>query len=91
MSGATVQVKTCLLSSSIVDNLLQLDPSLGVTYFFFNGRDSQTELQSHYKLIRSLISQFSDKRYGGIPVELVNLHRKYGAQQPLDSQLQDTL
>ncbi|KAF8817315.1 ankyrin, partial [Phlegmacium glaucopus] len=80
-----------VLCSSIVDNLLQLDPSLGIAYFFFDGRDSQTELQSHYKLIRSLISQFSDKRYGGIPIELVNLHRKYGAQQPLDSQLQDTL
>ncbi|KAF8817323.1 hypothetical protein BYT27DRAFT_7153473, partial [Phlegmacium glaucopus] len=91
MSGAIVQVKTCLLSSSIVDNLLPLDSSFGVAYFFFDGRDSQTELQSHYKLIRSLISQFSDERYGSIPVELVNLHRKYGGQQPLDTQLQDTL
>ena len=80
-----------LPSSSIISKLPQPTPSLGIAYFFFDGRDGQTELQLHNKLIRSLISQLSDTRHGGIPVKLKELHEKCGVQQPLDDQLQDIL
>ena len=62
-----------------------------MAYFFFDGRDGQTELQLHSKLIRSLIYQLTDTRHGGIPVNLVELHKKCGVQQPSDDQLQDIL
>jgi hypothetical protein len=91
MKAAMVRTKTGLLSSSIIDKLPEPNPSLGMAYFFFDGRDGQTELQLHNKLIRSLISQFSDVRHGGIPTELADLYKKCGVQQPLDDQLQDTL
>ena len=81
----------CLPSASIIDKLPQPSQSLGIAYFFFDGRDGQTELQLHNKLIRSLISQLSDTRHGGIPVKLKELYEKCGDQQPLDDQLQDTL
>ncbi|KDR71052.1 hypothetical protein GALMADRAFT_75337 [Galerina marginata CBS 339.88] len=84
-------MKSHLVSSSIIEKLPKPDLSLGVAYFFFDGRDGQTDQQRHNKLIRSLISQFSDLRHGGIPVELAELCRNCGAQQPLDYQLQDTL
>ena len=81
----------CLPSASIIDRLPQPSQSLGIAYFFFDGRDGQTELQLHHKFIRSLISQLSDTRHGGIPVKLKKLYEKCGDQQPLDIQLQDTL
>ena len=81
----------CLPSASIIDKLPQPSQSLGIAYFFFDGRDGQTELQLHNKFIRSLISQLSDTRHGGIPVKLKELYEKCGDQQPLDDQLQDTL
>jgi hypothetical protein len=84
-------MKIRLFSSSIIDKLPQPTSSLGIAYFFFDGRDGQTELQLHNKLIRSLISQFSDPRNGGIPSELADLHKKCGAQPPLDDQLQNVL
>ena len=80
-----------LPSASIIDKLPQPTQSLGIAYFFFDGRDGQTELQLHNKFIRSLISQLSDTRHGGIPVRLKELYEKCGNQQPLDDQLQDTL
>jgi hypothetical protein len=62
-----------------------------LAYFFFDGRDSQSELQRHDKLIRSLISQFSHQR-GGIPTELADLYKRCGDhQQPSVNQLQNTL
>ena len=91
MKGAMVRIKTCLPSSSIIDKLLKPDHSRGIAYFFFDGRDGQTELQLHNKLIRSLISQFSDVRHGDIPTELADLYKNCGVHQPLDDQLQDTL
>ena len=81
----------CLPSASIIDKLPQPTQSLGIAYFFFDGRDGQTELQLHNKLIRSLISQLSDTRHGGIPLKLKELYKTCGDQQPLDDQLQDTL
>jgi hypothetical protein len=91
MTGAMVRTKIGLLSSSIIDKLPNPNSSHGVAYFFFDGRDGQTELQLHNKLIRSLISQLSDTCHGGIPTELADLYKKCGVQQPLDDQLQDTL
>jgi hypothetical protein len=80
------------LSSSIIDVLSQKNtPLLGIAFFFFDGRDSQSELQRHDKLIRSLILQFSHQR-GGIPTELADLYKLCGDhQQPSVNQLQNTL
>ena len=50
------------------------------------------ELQLHNKLIRTLISQLSDTRHGGITEKLVDLYKRCGeVQQPSDEQLQNTL
>ncbi|KAG6906173.1 hypothetical protein DXG01_015448 [Tephrocybe rancida] len=88
----TLTRPTChLLSSSIINKLSQKNPPFGIAYFFFDGRDSQTALQLHENLIRSLISQFSHQR-GGIPTELADLYKRCGGhQQPSVNQLQDVL
>ena len=86
------EVKTCRLSSSIIDKLPEATESLGIAYFFFDGRDSQNELQLHNKLIRALISQLSDTRHGGITEILADLYKRCGeVQQPSDEQLQNVL
>ena len=80
------------LSSSIIEkviNLHETNASSAYAYFFFDGRDSQKDLQLHDKLIRSLIMQFS-RQCDGIPTTLVNLHG-HGQQQPSTNALQDTL
>ena len=82
---------SALLSASIIDKLSQENPAIGIAYFFFDGRDSQSELQLHNKLIRSLISQFSHQR-GGIPTELADLYKRCGDHhQPSVYQLENTL
>ena len=89
-----MEIKTCRLSSGIFDKLPYATESLGIAYFFFDGRDSQNELQLHNKLIRTLISQLSDTRHGGITEdsELANLYKRCGeVQQPSDEQLQNVL
>ena len=68
--------------------------SLGVAYYFFDGRDGQAELRVHSKLIRSLINQLTVQLHGGIPEILKQLHRvecHEGVYQPSDEQLQDIL
>ncbi|KAF8955681.1 hypothetical protein BDZ97DRAFT_1596374, partial [Flammula alnicola] len=71
---------------------LRTDASLGTAYFFFDGRDSQKELQVHDKCIRSLIFQFWEQCGGGIPTALVDLHSRCGRrQQPSIRELQDAL
>ena len=86
-----VELRNCL-SSWIVDQLPKPTESLGIAYFFFDGRDSQKELQLHNKLIRTLISQLSDTRHGGITERLADLYKCCGeAQQPSDEQLQNVL
>ena len=80
-------------SSSIVEHIANLchgDEKIAYAYFFFDGRDSQKDLQLHDKLIRSLIMQFSLQCCGGIPAALVDLYG-YGQEQPSTSALQDTL
>ena len=80
-----------LLSSSIIDKLSQKNLPFGIAYFFFNGRDSRSELQLHHKLIRSLIEQFSRQR-GGTPTELADLYNHCGDHhQSSVDQLQNTL
>ena len=91
-SPLLVEVKICRPSSSIFDNLPQATESLGIAYFFFDGRDSQKELQLHNKLIRTLISQLTDTRHGGMTEKLVDLYKCCGeVQQPSDEQLQNVL
>ncbi|KAF8954322.1 hypothetical protein BDZ97DRAFT_490998 [Flammula alnicola] len=81
-----------ILCASVIEKVLKADTSLGTAYFFFDGRDSQKELQVHDKCIQSLISQFSHKCGGGIPTALVDLYRRCGGhQQPSIRELQDTL
>ena len=85
-------MKTRRLSSWILDELPEPTESLGIAYFFFDGRDSQKELQLHNKLIRTLISQLSDTRHGGITEKLADLYKRCGElQQPSDEQLQNVL
>ena len=88
----TSRVKICRLSSWIVDQLPEATESVGIGYFFFDGRDSQKELQLHNKLIRSLISQLSDTRHGGMTENLADLYKRCGeVQQPSDEQLENVL
>ena len=63
-------------SSSIISYLSK--KSLATAYFFFDGRDSQTELQLHHKLIQSLIWQLSLKCGQDVPEVLVNLYNHCG-------------
>ena len=87
-----VEIKTCRLSSSIIDKRPEASESLGIAYFFFDGRDSQNDLQLHNMLIRSLISQLSDTQHGGITEKLADLYKRCGkVRQPSDVQLQDVL
>jgi len=91
MGGTLVKSMSRLLSSSIIDKLSHKNTPFGIAYFFFDGRDSQSELQLHDKLIRSLIAQFCHQR-GGTPTELADLYKRCGDhQQPTVKQLQNTL
>ena len=91
MDSTLIKVTSAFLSSSVIDKLSQENLAFGLAYFFFDGRDSQSELQLHNKLIRSLISQFSHQR-GGTPTELADLYKCCGDnQQPSVKQLQNTL
>ena len=86
------KLKSCRLSSWIVDQLPEPTEALGIAYFFFDGRDSQNDLQLHNKLLRTLISQLSDSRHGGITEKLADLYKYCGeVQQPSDEQLQNVL
>jgi hypothetical protein len=75
----------------VIEKIIELrkeNASVSYAYFFFDGRDSQKDLQLHDKLIRSLIWQLSHQ-CDGIPTVLVNL---YGhGEQPSTRSLQDTL
>ncbi|KAF8162138.1 hypothetical protein BJ912DRAFT_299382 [Pholiota molesta] len=90
IKGAAGCGKT-ILCSSIIEKIIALrseDESISYAYFFFDGRDSQKDLQLHDKLLRSLIGQLS-LQCDGIPAVLVDL---YGhGQQPSIRSLQDTL
>ena len=88
----SVEITNSRPSSSIFDKLPQATDSLGVAYFFFDGRDSQKELQLHNKLIQTLISQLTDTRHGRITEKLAELYKHCGeVQQPSDEQFQNVL
>ena len=78
-------------SSSIISHLSK--KSLATAYFFFDGRDSQTELQLHHKMIRSIIWQLSLKCGQGVPEVLANLydHCGKGHYDPSLDYLENTL
>uniref|UniRef100_A0A8H8CH39 NACHT domain-containing protein n=1 Tax=Psilocybe cubensis TaxID=181762 RepID=A0A8H8CH39_PSICU len=80
-----------ILMASIINKLPDPSSSTGIVYFFFDARDGQTDSQLHIKFIRSLAYQLCDSRHGGIPQEMVDLHTKCGASQPLDDQLEETM
>jgi hypothetical protein len=80
------------LSSSIIDKIIELqreNASVHYAHFFFDGRDSQDDLQLHDKLVRSLVWQLA-LQCDGIPVALVELYG-CGNQQPSTSSLEDVL
>ena len=82
-------------SSSIIEDTInhcKSHASLACAYFFFDGRDTQKQLQMHESLIRSLIMQFSDK-CDGLPAVLVELYKRCdnGHQEPSIDALQNTL
>ena len=58
-------------------------------YFFFDGRDSQTGLQRHEQMIRSLVWQFSRRMPGAI--EALYDRCDSGAEQPSVESLKSTL
>ena len=72
------------ISSSIINHLSKTQSPFATAYFFFDGRDSQKELQLHDQLIRSLIWQFSLKYGNGVAKVLADLyfHCGNGYQQP---------
>ena len=67
-------------------------PGKPYAYFFFDGRDSQTGLQRHEQLVRSLIWQFAAQAQQ-MPEAIEDLYRQCGsgAQQPSAESLQRTL
>ena len=82
-----------LISSSIINHLSNTQSSPATAYFFFDGRDSQKELQLHDKMIQSLIWQFSLKCGNGVPKVLADLysHCGKGYQQPSLDDLHNVL
>ena len=88
-----IELIRLLISSSIINHLSKSQPSLATAYFFFDGRDSQKELQLHDKMIRSLIWQFSLKCGNGVPKVLADLYSLCGSgyQQPSPDDLHNVL
>ena len=82
-----------IISSAIIDHLSETPASFATAYFFFDGRDSQKDLQLHDKLIRSLIWQFCLKLQDALPEVLVNLYTRCGDgyQTPSTSALEYAL
>ena len=64
-----------------------------MAYFFFDGRDSQQELQLYHQLIRALIIQLADHCRAEIPLVLMDLYKQYGKghQDPPYNNLQEIL
>ncbi|KAF9470382.1 hypothetical protein BDN70DRAFT_939763, partial [Pholiota conissans] len=82
-----------ILCSSIIARIIELrkqNASITYAYFFFDGQDSQQDLQLHDKLIRSLIVQLS-LQCNGIPATLVDLYGHGHHHQPSTKSLEDTL
>ncbi|KAF7972855.1 hypothetical protein HWV62_16888 [Athelia sp. TMB] len=86
-----------ILSSSVIENVVEfceLKPTArGYAYFFFDGTKAQSESLSYESLLRSIITQLSNRCGANIPDVLVDLYNKCdeGQRQPLESQLENTL
>lgn len=81
-------------SSSIIEDLMthcEQNPSFATAYFFFDGRNSESELSVHEKFIRSLIQQLWD-HLGRMPEALLDIYSARPSHpQPSIGTLQDTL
>ena len=88
-----IKLIQCFTSTAIISHLFKSQPPLALAYFFFDGRDSQKELQLHDKLIRSLIWQFSLKCGDSVPQVLKDLYLCCGRgyQQPSLNDLHNVL
>jgi len=89
------QTLTPLCSSSVIEDVshhCETEALFAFAYFFFDGRDSQKELQLHENLIRSLIRQFS-AQCDGVPNPLSRLYESCGSGgwQPSINSLHATL
>ncbi|KAF7972853.1 hypothetical protein HWV62_16884 [Athelia sp. TMB] len=86
-----------ILSSSVLENVAEfceLKPTArGYAYFFFDGTKAQSESLNYESLLRSIITQLSNRCGANIPDALVDLYNKCdeGQRQPLESQLENTL
>lgn len=85
---------TSYTSSSVIEDiahLLKENPDWASAYFFFDRRDGQVDLSTYEKMLRSLISQLSD-REGGIPEALKGIYGKgYHHPQPSVASLENVL
>ncbi|KAF7977234.1 hypothetical protein HWV62_4335 [Athelia sp. TMB] len=90
-------VNRTLLSSSAIENVInhcKAEPSnRRYAYVFFDGTKAQSETLNYDKLIRSIITQLSDRCGDNMPTALVELYHACddGGRQPLESQLESTL
>ncbi|KAF7975223.1 hypothetical protein HWV62_10176 [Athelia sp. TMB] len=86
-----------ILCSSAIDNVInhcKAEPSnRRYAYVFFDGTKAQSEALDYDKLIRSIITQLSDRCGDDMPTALVELYHACddGRRQPLESQLESTL
>ncbi|KAF7982264.1 hypothetical protein HWV62_29505 [Athelia sp. TMB] len=84
-------------SSSVIENVIsfcELAPSArGYAYFFFDGTRAQSDALNYNGLIRSIITQLSDRCDNRMPNVLVEMYNKCddGHREPLKSQFQNTL
>lgn len=86
------------ISFSIIQDVIEFckaDPDFAYAYYFFDGRDAQTQRQLHDKFIRSLVLQLSDRTQGTqeTPSALVDLYKQYdsGHREPPTEELQKVL
>ncbi|KAF7979136.1 hypothetical protein HWV62_43369 [Athelia sp. TMB] len=86
-----------ILCSSVIEKVIVLcresASAQGYAYFFFDGTRAQSETSNYDQLIRSIITQLSDRCDDQIPDVLVDMYNQcdQGHRQPLESQLETTL
>ncbi|KAF7972864.1 hypothetical protein HWV62_16906 [Athelia sp. TMB] len=86
-----------ILCSSAIENIIRCCKSQpisrGYAYFFFDGTRAQPEALTYDTLIRSIITQLSDRSGDKIPDALADMYDACdaGHRQPLETQLENTL
>ncbi|KAF7966839.1 hypothetical protein HWV62_36913 [Athelia sp. TMB] len=86
-----------VLCASIIDNVItfcqQKPLARGYAYFFFDGTRAQSETLDFEGLIRSIITQLSDRCDDQMPAALVKMYEACdrGHRRPLETQLESTL